>query len=291
MNQPDLTDALVELIRRTSAELSDDVVATIHRARDTEPEGSPARMVFDSILTNVAIAKEQSAPICQDTGTLIFWFHYPEGWTMRQLKAQTCKAVEIATQKGYLRPNAVDSLTGKNSGNNLGDGFPVFHFEEWEKLELEVWLMLKGGGCENVGATYSLPDTSLQADRDLDGVRKVVLHGIHKAQGMGCAPGIIGIGIGGDRDSSMRCAKEQLLRNMDDVNPNPALADLEAKVYEQANQLGIGPMGFGGKTTILGAKAGAIHRLPASFFVSIAYMCWADRRRRLVWKDGSWEVK
>jgi fumarate hydratase class I len=164
--------------------------------------------------------------------------------------------------------------------------FPTIHFEEWENDYLKVDLVLKGGGCENVGAQYSLPDTALKAGRDLKGVRKVVLDAVQKAQGHGCAPGILGVAIGGDRGSSYLESKRQLFRSMDDVNRDPNLAPLERQLTDEANQLGIGPMGFGGKTTVLGVKLGTLHRLPASYFVSVSYMCWADRRRSLVWKDG-----
>ncbi len=197
------------------------------------------------------------------------------------------EAVVQATKKSYLRPNSVDSLSGKNSGNNLGGAyFPSVHFEEVEGDTLTIELMLKGGGCENVGAQYSLPNSALGAGRDLAGVRKVVLDAAFQAQGQGCAPGILGVAIGGDRGSSYYASKETLFRQMGDVNPNPELAALETRLTEEANQLGIGPMGFGGKTTVLDTKISHLNRLPASFFVTISYMCWAYRRRKLTWKDG-----
>jgi fumarate hydratase class I len=138
--------------------------------------------------------------------------------------------------------------------------------------------MLKGGGCENVGAQYSLPNEKLKANRDLDGCRRVILDAVLQAQGKGCGPGILGICIGGDRATGYEFSKEQLLRKLDDHNPNPELARLEQDVVETANKLGIGPMGFGGATTLLGAKIGVLNRLPASYFVSVSYMCWAYRR-------------
>jgi fumarate hydratase class I len=151
-------------------------------------------------------------------------------------------------------------------------------------------LMLKGGGCENVGAQYSLPNTKLGADRNLAGIKKVILDAVYQAQGQGCAPGILGIGIGGDRETSYMISKKQFFRKLDDKNPNPDLAALEEEILEKANQLGIGPMGFGGKTTLLGVKADWAHRLPASFFVSVSYMCWAERRRTMKFYDGRVEI-
>ncbi len=278
----DLTNEFVELIRRASTDLSPDVQKSLEQARDVEDQGSAAQSALITILDNVELSRRNSTPICQDTGTPIFYVHHPEGWSTRKLREQIRAAVVEATKKSYLRPNAVDSLTDKNSGNNLGDdAFPTIHFEEVEGDTLTVDFMMKGGGCENVGAQYSLPNSQLGAGRDLAGVRKVVLDAVQKAQGQGCAPGVLGVAIGGDRGSSYYRSKEVLFRKMDDTNPDPELAKLEARLTDEANQLGIGPMGFGGKTTVLGTKMTGMHRLPASFFVSVSYMCWAHRRRRM----------
>jgi fumarate hydratase class I len=279
----DLSATLLELIRLTSTDLPPDVEAALHQARTREQPGSAAVGALDSILENVSLARDKSSPICQDTGTPLFYVRYPAGSSPRQLREQIRQAVAAATKKAYLRPNAVDSLSGKNSGDNLGDeAFPTIHFEESDGDELTVELILKGGGCENVGAQYSLPDDRLNAGRDLEGVRRVVLDAVHRAQGQGCAPGILGVAIGGDRGSSFAASKAVLLRPLDDVHPEAELADFEARILQEGNQLGIGPMGFGGETTLLGVKATDLHRLPASFFVSISYMCWAHRRRRMV---------
>jgi fumarate hydratase class I len=279
----DLTNELIELIRRTSTDLSPDVQQTLEAARDREDKGSAAQSALITILDNVELSRRNSTPICQDTGTPIFYVQYPEGWSTRKLREQIRSAIVAATKKSYLRPNAVDSITDKNSGNNLGDNaFPTIHFEEIEGDEVIVDLLLKGGGCENVGAQYSLPDSKLGAGRDLAGVRKVALDAVYKAQGQGCSPGILGIAIGGDRGSSFYASKEVLFRKMDEKNADPQLAALEDRLTDDANQLGIGPMGFGGKTTVLGTKMTGMHRLPASFFVSVSYMCWAHRRRRMI---------
>jgi fumarate hydratase class I len=212
---------------------------------------------------------------------------HPEGWSTRKLTAQIQKAVIQATEKAYLRPNSVNTVTGKNTGNNSGDEhYPSIHYHEVEGDELRIDLILKGGGCENVSAQYKLPNMSLSADRDLDGVRKVTLDAVTQAQGKGCSPGALGIAIGGDRGSSFVASKEALLRSLDDKNPDSTLAELEDTITDQANQLDIGPMGFHGKTTVLGTKIKNLHRLPASYFVSISYMCWAYRRRRMMMQNG-----
>ena len=286
--QPDLTEQILELVRLTATDLPPDVENNLRRSRDQEEEGSAAQGALDTILENVKMARENSTPICQDTGTPLFFVSYPEGWSTRKLTHQIKEAVIQATKKTYLRPNSVNTLTGKNTGDNSGDEhYPSIHFEEVGEDRLVIELMLKGGGCENVSTQYKLPDSSLNAGRDLDGVRKVTLDAVVKAQGKGCAPGALGIAIGGDRASSYVASKEVLKRQLDDSNPDPELAELEGKITNQANQLDIGPMGFHGKTTVLGTKIKNLHRLPASYFVSISYMCWAYRRRKMVFENGT----
>ena len=280
-----LVPHFIELIRRTATDLPADVETALHRSRDREAPGSAAQSTLDAILENVQLSREGSTPICQDTGTPIFYVYYPTGWSTLTLKRQIREAVAEATARAYLRPNSVETLSGKNTGNNLGEDFPYFHFEEWEQDFLQVDLMLKGGGCENVGAQYSLPDTRMGAGRDLEGVRRAVLDAVHQAQGMGCAPAVIGVAVGGDRGSSYIKSKEQFFRPLDDQNPDPKLAALETRLTDEANQLEVGPMGFGGKTTVLTVKIDSLERLPASYFVTASYMCWADRRRTLVYRD------
>ncbi len=277
---------LIELVRRTATDLPADVEAALRQARATEEPGSAAQGALDAILTNVELSRASNTPICQDTGTPIFYVSYPSGWSTIELKKQIRQAVAEATARAYLRPNSVDSLSGKNPGNNLGDDFPSLHFEEWEEEYLQIALMLKGGGCENVGAQYSLPDEGLAAGRDLEGVRRAVLDAVNQAQGLGCAPGIIGVAVGGDRGTSYIKSKEQFYRPLDDTSPDPRLAALEKRLTDEANRLSIGPMGFGGKTTVLNVKIDSLERLPASYFVTASYMCWADRRRTLTYRNG-----
>lgn len=277
-----MLDTLVELIRKTSVELPDDVQKVILEALHAEEKNTTAEYAMSIIKTNIELAKKKSQPICQDTGTVLFFVAHPIGFDQLKFTDVIKKAVVKATELGYLRQNSVDSLTGQNSGMNVGPGHPSIHFHQHKSKDIEVKLMLKGGGCENVGAQYSLPHTPLEAGRDLKGVRKVVLDAIHKAQGKGCGPGVLGICIGGDRGAGYVESKEQLLRKLDDKNSIKELAALEKDIVETANKLGIGPMGFGGKTTLLGCKIGALNRLPASFFVSISYMCWAYRRQGVI---------
>ena len=273
-----LFKTLLELIRMTSAEIPDDIQKVILEALEREEKNTTAEYAMGIIKANIDLARKKSQPLCQDTGTIHFYVHHPVGFDQGEFAAIARKAVVEATSVGFLRQNSVDILTGKNEGMNVGPGHPDIHFEEYGGDGIEIRLMLKGGGCENVGAQYSLPHTALEAGRDLAGARKVIVDAVYKAQGKGCGPGVLGVCIGGDRSSGYSHSKHQFLRRLDDENPVAELAALERDIVEMSNKLGIGPMGFGGKTTLLGCKIGVLNRLPASYFVSISYMCWAYRR-------------
>lgn len=274
-----LHDSILELLRITSTVIPDDVQKVILKALKEEEKQTSAKYAMDIIKANIKLAKTKSQPLCQDTGTIVIKVYHPPGFYQTKFKKVCEKAVIKATKLGYLRQNSVDSLTGKNDSMNIGPGHPQFHFIEHNKKTITIKCMLKGGGCENVGAQYAMPYVSLDAGRDLAGVRKVILDAVQKAQGKGCGPGTLGVCIGGDRGSGHIHAKEQLLRKLDDKNPIKELAALEKDIVKTANKLGIGPMGFGGKTTLLGCKIGYLNRLPASYYVSISYMCWAFRRQ------------
>jgi len=288
----ELQNSLLELIRRTSAEIPDDVQKAILTSLEQEKRGTIAESALKIIDRNIEMAKQKSQPICQDTGSILFYVDCPVGYDQIVFADTAREAVKLATKKGYLRQNSVDSLTGKNDGTNVGSGAPAFHFHQHRAPEVSVRLVLKGGGCENVGAQYSLPNERLNANRDLDGCRKVILDAVFQAQGKGCGPGILGVCIGGDRATGYELSKTQFLRQIPDRNSNLELDKLEQDVLKTSNELGIGPMGFGGKTTLLGVKICAANRLPASFFVSVSYMCWAYRRQGMTLdaegKIGKW---
>ena len=306
-----LTDKIVNLIRETSSSLPDDVFAALKRAQRREAKGSSAAVVLKTILDNCAIAKRRGTPLCQDTGTLTF---FVDERLRRKVTPEVIRrAVAVATEKGYLRKNTIDSVTGRSFDDNVADGAPVVHYVGSDSVGLGsdkvglgsdgvglgsdgvglgsgrtglkglkrpyVTLIMKGGGSENMSRQYSLPDAALGAGRDLAGVRKCVLDAVQKIQGYGCAPGILGVTIGGDRATGYEVAKEQLLRPLGEAAPSPLLKKLERRLLKEANSLGIGPMGLGGKTTLLGVKVAARPRVPASFFVTVAYMYWACRRR------------
>jgi fumarate hydratase class I len=288
----ELQNSLLELIRRTSAEIPDDVQNAILASLEQEKKGTLAESTLRVIERNIELAKQKSQPICQDTGSILFYVDCPVGYDQIAFEETAKETVKLATKKGYLRQNSVDSLTGVNDGTNIGPGAPTFHFHQHRSPEVSVRLVLKGGGCENVGAQYSLPNEKLNANRDLDGCRKAILDAVLQAQGKGCGPGILGVCIGGDRATGYELSKTQFLRKLDDRNPNAELDALEQYILKTANELGIGPMGFGGRTTLLGVKICAANRLPASYFVSISYMCWAYRRQGVTLdadgKIGKW---
>ena len=281
-----LVQQLHPRIRSASTELPSDVEAALREAQAKELPGGTSANAFGAILDNVAMARRNVTPICQDTGSLIFYVYHPVGLDTIAFRKAIEQAAERATKDVLLRPNAVNPLTGKNTGTNVGLNAPYVTFKAWEKAEVRVKLMLKGGGSENVGTQYKLPDTALGAGRDLKGIRKCVLDAVYKAQGMGCAPGVIGIGIGGDRSTSYLLSKEQFFRRLGSVNEDPALVEFEQELHADLNRLGIGPMGFGGKTTVLGVFAGWQHRHPATFYVAISYMCWACRRKEMTLLNG-----
>ncbi|WNS46935.1 fumarate hydratase [Paenibacillus sp. MMS20-IR301] len=275
-------DSVYDLIVETSTNLPGDVRRAVARGRALEDQATRSGLALTTIARNIGMAEHQVSPICQDTGMPTFIIHTPVGVNQIEMKKDIHNAVVRATKNGKLRPNSVDSLTGENSGDNLGAGTPVIHFEQWEESGIDVRLILKGGGCENKNIQYSLPaelEGLGKAGRDLDGIRKCILHSVYQAQGQGCSAGFIGVGIGGDRTTGYELAKKQLFRKVEDVNPVEDLAKLEQYIMDNANKLGIGTMGFGGEVTLLGCKIGVMNRLPASFFVSVAYNCWAFRRQ------------
>ncbi len=280
-------DQVVELIRLAATDLPVDVEKRLIQASRIEIAESPAQQALMTIIKNVQLAREKSCPMCQDTGTPLFFVQLPGNISQNTIQRTINEAVAEATNRNYLRPNAVHPITGVNSGNNIGDHhFPSVNFEEIEDDKVIIYLLLKGGGCENVGRQYALPDDGLNAERNLEGVRKVVLDAVYKAQGLGCAPGVLGVVIGGDRSSAYAESKKVFLNGLDRKNEDKDLQQLEDLIFEDANQLGIGPMGFGGKTTLLGVKISALYTLPASYFVTVSYMCWAYRRRRMVIADN-----
>ena len=273
---------LLELIIRTSVDLPCDVETSLKNAQAHAEAASVEHTTLSTMLANIKLARERRLPICQDTGTLFFCVDAAENLSRRRFQVAVEAAIAEATAMGVLRQNCVETLSGRNTGNNLGVGSPVVHWKESDDSRSRITLMLKGGGSENMGRQYSLPDKGLGAGRDLDGVRKCLLDAVFQAQGQGCAPGILGVCIGGDRATGFEESKYQLLRPIGQRSSDQTLAALEERVLAEANSLGIGPMGCGGRTTLLDVHIGSLCRLPASYFVSISYMCWCCRRHSII---------
>jgi fumarate hydratase class I len=273
---------LFELIRRTATDLPSDVETALRKALLNEKKWSHGWWVLESILQNVELARKKDVPICQDSGSLIFHFSVPVGFDTNALVAFVRSAVSKATRSGYLRQNTIDSISGASYETNVAHGSPQFYFQQGARKTVEVRLMMKGGGSENIGCQYSLPDASLNAERNIEGVRKCILKAICDAQGKGCPPCAVGVCIGGDRASGYAYAEAQFLRKINDRSNVKIISRLEKRILKDATTLGIGPMGLGGRTTVLAVKIDSLSRLPASFFVSISFMCWAYRRRGAV---------
>jgi len=278
-----LRDGVVELYRKVATSLPPDIEEAVKAACLLETEGSTAASTLAVIAENIRRARETFRPMCQDTGVPVFYVKVPVGLSHTELRNTILEATREATVKVPLRPNAVDIVSEKNSGDNTGEGFPIIYFEETSAGTLTIDLMLKGAGSENAGQLYKLPLPEIGAQRDLDGVRRCVLDAVQKAQGRGCPPYVIGVGIGATKDQVTRLAKVQLMRKLNDASKVRELAELEQQLLRDINSLGIGPMGLGGRTTALGVKIGVNHRHPASYFVDVSVGCWAMRRGRLIW--------
>ena len=270
---------LFELIRRTSTDLPSDVEAALRRGLRREKKGSRGHWAIQSILESATLARKTDVPICQDTGTLMFYFSVPVGTDTNALVARTRAAVAKATRAGYLRQNTLDSVSGAPYETNIAHAAPVFHFQQGARKTFDVRLVMTGAGAENVGRQYMLPDSTIGAECNLEGVRRSVLDAIVQAQGRGCTPVVLGICIGGDRATGYAHAKGQFLHKVGEKSRVGSLARLEERLMREARKLEIGPMGLGGRTTLMGINIGSLSRLPGSFFVSVAFMCWAFRRR------------
>jgi fumarate hydratase class I len=281
----DLIQAVVELLRKAATDLPGDVEKALAASLKTETDPMPSA-VLEDFLENVRIAREEGRPICQDTGVPIFFVTAARGTSNVGLLDVLKEAVRRATREVPLRPNAIDIFTGRNTGDGVGDGIPVVYYSEWQQNYTMIDLLLKGGGSENVGVTCKLPDPALGAQRDIEGIRRCVVDAVHKAQGRGCPPYIVAVGVGGTKDDAALLAKRQLLRRLDEPHDDREVAAMEERLLDEINSLGIGPAGLSGRTTALAVKMGVHARAPATFFVEVAFGCWAHRRWRMRFRGG-----
>lgn len=272
----ELVGKLVEALREAATALPADVVRALEAARDRE-EG-PARVQLEAILENVRLAREKGVPICQDTGTQTFFVRVGTAFPyLEELRAAIPEAVRRATREVPLRPNTVHPFTKRNPGDNTGRFIPYVTWELVPGDAAEVHLLPKGGGSENCCKLVMLTPA-----RGIPGVVEAVVEHIAHCRGLPCPPTVVGVGIGGGADLSLKLGKLALLRPVGERHPEPEVAALEEELEEAINALGVGPMGLGGKTTVLAVHVEYAHRHPASFPLGIVVQCWADRRARVV---------
>lgn len=275
MNYQKIKQQVVELYRQTSCNLPKDVELALQKAY-TQETSKNAKSILHTILRNIKLARSEKKPICQDTGIPLFYVQYQrKKYSHLKLKKAIKEATNIATKDIPLRPNAIDFVTGKAIGN-----YPIIYFKESNKSQ--ITLLLKGGGSENVSAVYPLPNPKIGAHgRDLAAVEKAVLHAVYKAQGKGCPPYIIGVAVCGNIEEAAYRAKNRHLKKITDTNKIAKFAKFEKSLLKKINELGIGPLGLGGKTTALSVKFSGRYSHPASMFVGVSISCWALRRQTL----------
>jgi fumarate hydratase subunit alpha len=275
----------VKLLQLAVTELPEDVKKALRRAYNEEEKGV-GKAQLKAILDNVELAEKTGAPMCQDTGIIIFYVEagsQVEG--LDNVEEALRKATVRATREVPLRPNAVDPFTQKNTGDNTGRFIPYIHWKVVPRDNLEITVLPKGGGSENVSALGMLSPS-----QGINGLKKFVVDTVIKGGAKPCPPTVLGVAVGGGADIAMNLAKEALLKPLNQPNSNSELAKLEQELREAANSTGIGPMGLGGKTTVLDVKIDYAHRHPASYPVAVVVQCWAARRASArIYSDGKVE--
>lgn len=261
------------ILKQAVIYLPDDVKEALKIAYKEETSET-GKTQLKAILDNIELAEKYKAPVCQDTGTIIFYIKAgANAKDLDKVEAALVNATKRATKEIPLRPNAVDPFTQKNSGDNTGRYIPHVNWEIVPGEAVEMTVLTKGGGSENV-CTGGM----IVPGEGIKGLKKFVIDAVIKAGAQPCPPNILGIAMGGGADISMKLAKKALLRPLTEHNPNPEIAKLEKEIFEAANMTGIGPMGLGGKTTVLGVHIDYAYRHPASFPAAVAFNCWAARR-------------
>ncbi len=275
----------VKLLQLAVTELPQDVKDALQRAY-REEENQVGKSQLEAILKNVELAEKTRAPMCQDTGVIIFYVKAGSKLDgLEHVEKALCRATIRATKEVPLRPNSVDPFTQKNTGNNTGRYVPYIHWEVVPGDKLEITVLPKGGGSENVCALGML-----NPSQGISGLKKFVIDTVINAGAKPCPPTILGVAVGGGADIAMKLAKQTLLQPLNQPNSNPELAKLEQELCAAANLTGIGPMGLGGKTTVLDVKVDYAHRHPASYPVAVVVQCWAARRASArIYSDGKVE--
>lgn len=268
-----LSNVALNLIKTAATVLPQDVKQALRKAHEQETNLT-GKTQLEAILRNIELAEKQKAPLCQDTGTIAFFVK--AGSRVKDLdkfEATLGEAVRDATKQIPLRPNAVDPFTQENSGNNLGRCAPLVYWEIVPGNEVEIAVMLKGGGSENVSVLGML-----NPGEGVKGLKRFVVDAVVRAGAQPCPPTVLGVAVGGGADVAVTLAKKALLRRLNEQNSDPGLAELELELLDAANSTGIGPMGLGGDVTVLGVHVDYAFRHPASFPVAVVFSCWCDRR-------------
>ncbi|WP_048151580.1 fumarate hydratase [Palaeococcus ferrophilus] len=268
-----MEEKVIEAIKLAVSRIPADTVGALREAYERE-EDRIARFNLGNILKAIEIGRNRSIPVCQDTGTITFFVEAGlESPYLREVRGWLVNAVKRATLEVPLRPNAIDVVTHRNSGDNTGKNVPIIHWELAGGDSIKIAVLPKGGGSENCSALAMLTPAE-----GWEGVKRFVLERVRECGGKPCPPVILGVGIGGSADLSLKLAKKALLRPVGEKNPEPKIAELEEEILREVNALGIGPMGMGGNTTALDVKIEVAHRHPASFPVGLIVQCWANRR-------------
>jgi len=285
MIQKDIEDQLVEGIRQAETKLPDDVISALRKAKEVE-EGL-AKLQIEAILENVDIAKNTKTPMCQDTGIQTFYIKVGDKFPyLGELKDIITNAVKRATMEVPLRANTVDPFTYGNPGNNIGRYIPLFTWDIEKGEECTIYIIPKGGGSENMCAL-----NMMIPGKGIKGFKRFVVDHIISCEGKPCPPTIVGVGIGGGAELSLKLGKKALLRDVGERHPESRIAKLEEELIELINESGVGPMGIGGKTTVLDIHIDYAYRHPASFPIGVVVQCWADRRSKVkINKEGLVEV-
>jgi fumarate hydratase subunit alpha len=283
VTEADIQNAVVELLRKTVVKLPADVEQAIRKAYAAETDEVP-RMQLKAIVDNIELAEKMNTPMCQDTGVTIFYVTLPRDCHANVEKG-IVEGVRKATKEVPLRPNAVHPITRKNPGDNVGERMPYINWKFADQDHIEITVMTKGAGSENMSQLAMLTPSA-----GLKGIKEFALNTLLRAGSNPCPPTIIGMGIGGSADISMKLAKEALLRPIDVRHKDPEIAKLETELFEAINMLGVGPMGLGGKTTMLGLNIEYAYCHTASLPVAINVQCWAGRRGTVrIHPDGKLE--
>jgi fumarate hydratase subunit alpha len=286
MDQEHIKKGIVELIKKAETDLPSDVVNALKYAYEIET--GIAKIQLEAILKNIELAKKTKRPMCQDTGIQTFFvtvgIDFPK---ILELNTIIEEAVKIATFQIPLRPNTVDPLTGLNHKDNIGNYIPYITWEFTNGNDVSITAFPKGGGSENMSKLGML-----KPGVGIDGVKNFIVEEIIKAGGNPCPPTVVGVGIGGGADLALKLGKKALLRPVGNRNKDNKIAEIENELIKIVNKSNIGPMGLGGKTTVLDIHIEMAHRHPASLPVGIVVQCWANRRAHMIiHKDGSWEVR